>query len=967
VVLFANGGALTISDRRQVRDVGSPPGFGTIVNDGSGATTLGNNVDTGKVWSVGQVTLNNAAHVHGFVRTSAATITSVGTPIIDDNANTRTGLATLPLGAVTGPLNFTVTFPPSTGNINIPPDGGIVDLPPGSYGSVVVGDRSTLRLSAGFYFFNTFSATAAAILGINTLGSPPPGVVEMYVASGLLFQCRQQLFGGSLAQFRLSYTGTSNSITSTNSILLDIPPAAGASFTGIVLALGLQLGLQQEIMYNGSFYAQSINLQPFSTNATISVTHIPWNGQLLAPQVTHPPGFAMAPQVARSSISRPGPAGRTARAVVGGSGNHFDVSVAAPTDLDFGDIAVLADAGTVTLGAGAKVLGIIGGFAPVVNVSSSATTLAAGATATGDVWSIGNVTIGAGAHVHGTVHTHGTVTAPPGSIDIPPGPPENIPLSTAVSLSIDFTNTTDDRTISADTVLPPGDYRVVNVTAGTLELSTGAYHFQSFTVANGASLRIRANAGAVEIFVRDSLSFGGTVSFVAGNPSQLRLVYVGTTPAAFPGRFSGTVIAAQAALQLQAVSSPYIGTFIGQSVDLAANVTVQQEAFLDSPVPSVDRYIYGFSGPVGAGPYPRTLPAPSNGPGVDVFFGGGAIEINPGDALGDLAPVVTIGGDGTNSENRDSLTYQLLVRGDRPITSTIVQAIEGTRPYVQLFGNGSAAPTLTPTAASGVTHRLEIDGLWLASGNDGVGDFLVTGSGSATSDFDWDEIVIRHATFDPGGTRADGSTIATLTLAVTGRVRRLVIARSILGPIDVRSAAGGSVDEIEIVDSIIDATQAASQNGRQVAIHNPAGLVVMRGVTVFGDIRVEKLEATDSVVSGQLVVANTQDSCFRFSAASPAPDTIPQPKQFHSVTNIPIEPFFFTSMRFGDPGYAQLSRLVPDAVLRGAESSSEMGAFSFLLNPIRLASILAKVDEFGPVGMLAQYIFEGETSTGITG
>jgi len=72
-------------------------------------------------------------------------------------------------------------------------------------------------------------------------------------------------------------------------------------------------------------------------------------------------------------------------------------------------------------------------------------------------------------------------------------------------------------------------------------------------------------------------------------------------------------------------------------------------------------------------------------------------------------------------------------------------------------------------------------------------------------------------------------------------------------------------------------------------------------------------------------------------------------------------------MRFGDPGYAQLSRLVPDAVLRGAESSSEMGAFSFLLNPIRLASILAKVDEFGPVGMLAQYIFEGETSTGITG
>jgi hypothetical protein len=206
-----------------------------------------------------------------------------------------------------------------------------------------------------------------------------------------------------------------------------------------------------------------------------------------------------------------------------------------------------------------------------------------------------------------------------------------------------------------------------------------------------------------------------------------------------------------------------------------------------------------------------------------------------------------------------------------------------------------------------------------------------------------------------------------VTLAITGRVRRLVIARSILGPIDVRSADGGSVEEIVIVDSIIDATAAAPQNGRQVAIHNPAGVVVMRGVTVLGDIRVEQLQATDSLVMGQLVVANTQDSCFRFSAASPAPDTIPQPKKFHAVTNVPIEPFFFTSIRFGDPGYAQLSRLVPEEILRGAESSSEMGAFSFMLNPIRLASILTKVEEFGPVGMLAQYIFEGETSTGISG
>jgi hypothetical protein len=118
-------------------------------------------------------------------------------------------------------------------------------------------------------------------------------------------------------------------------------------------------------------------------------------------------------------------------------------------------------------------------------------------------------------------------------------------------------------------------------------------------------------------------------------------------------------------------------------------------------------------------------------------------------------------------------------------------------------------------------------------------------------------------------------------------------------------------------------------------------------------------------VTGKLVVANTQDSCFRFSAASPG-DHEPLPKLFQSVVDTPIENFFFTSTTFGQPGYAQLSRLVPLAISRGAENTSEMGVFSFLLNPIRLASILAKVDEFGPVGILAQYIFEGETVRGVT-
>jgi hypothetical protein len=146
--------------------------------------------------------------------------------------------------------------------------------------------------------------------------------------------------------------------------------------------------------------------------------------------------------------------------------------------------------------------------------------------------------------------------------------------------------------------------------------------------------------------------------------------------------------------------------------------------------------------------------------------------------------------------------------------------------------------------------------------------------------------------------------------------------------------------------------------------------VRLSGVTVFGDIEADVLEASDSIVTGQLVVADTQESCFRFSAASsgpPATAELPQrerlPRLFQAtIVEGGIEAAVFTSQRFGDPGYAQIAELVPDFIATGAENGSELGAFSFLLAPVRLASVLAKVDEFKPIGVIAQYIVEGEAA-----
>jgi hypothetical protein len=67
---------------------------------------------------------------------------------------------------------------------------------------------------------------------------------------------------------------------------------------------------------------------------------------------------------------------------------------------------------------------------------------------------------------------------------------------------------------------------------------------------------------------------------------------------------------------------------------------------------------------------------------------------------------------------------------------------------------------------------------------------------------------------------------------------------------------------------------------------------------------------------------------------------------------------FFSSLRFGDPTYCQLSAVAPDALKAGAEGGTEMGVFSYLNRPIRMNAVSTKLDEFAPVGILPQFVFQ---------
>lgn len=65
----------------------------------------------------------------------------------------------------------------------------------------------------------------------------------------------------------------------------------------------------------------------------------------------------------------------------------------------------------------------------------------------------------------------------------------------------------------------------------------------------------------------------------------------------------------------------------------------------------------------------------------------------------------------------------------------------------------------------------------------------------------------------------------------------------------------------------------------------------------------------------------------------------------------------FTSARYGDPGYAQLSHSSPREIKTGAEDGSEMGVFCYLKQPQREANLRSVLDEYLRFGLEAGILY----------
>jgi hypothetical protein len=198
--------------------------------------------------------------------------------------------------------------------------------------------------------------------------------------------------------------------------------------------------------------------------------------------------------------------------------------------------------------------------------------------------------------------------------------------------------------------------------------------------------------------------------------------------------------------------------------------------------------------------------------------------------------------------------------------------------------------------------------------------------------------------------------------------------------ITARSSILGAIRADEFVnlqafDTIIDATDPTNVAVAHVDVDSLAGIgsltlggvapldtsdVPQHGCTVVGKVHAVLFAlVSDSILwarlgnadpwAAGLIADRKQQGCVRFSYL-PADPIVP--RQFKCIEQGPglPQPLFY-SLQYGDPAYGKLSPLTDDAIRRGADDGGEMGAFHFVLAPLRETDLRVRMQEYIPVGL----------------
>jgi len=392
-------------------------------------------------------------------------------------------------------------------------------------------------------------------------------------------------------------------------------------------------------------------------------------------------------------------------------------------------------------------------------------------------------------------------------------------------------------------------------------------------------------------------------------------------------------------------------------------------------------YTYGFSGEVGAGPYDRTQwlsdqalgPGPFNNPqrkfqvGVsqeltpvaNVIFAtlAGAVQAWSAQPAG-TDGIITILDSRTYTENLSGTDAIVVPEGSRllivaadwpaqrdtPPPASLILDPNGLRPH--LLGDLSVqgtAPALSQTPG-----ELYVDGL------------LIEGAVSVLSG-NLGKLGISHSTIAPSGS------LSVLSSGAAGGDNdglTVNLYRTICGPISLSL----NVPALNTTDSIVTSGPASADSAPAI---NAAGAILsIQTTTVFGTTGGRIISAGNSIFTGVVTAQRQQTGCVRFCYVPAGSTTAPryhcQPDfALNGITDpgtqnairARLDPQF-TSVDFGQPGYAQLSLRCAVEITTGAEDGSEMGVFSFLQQPQRETNLLTALGEYLRFGLEAGMIEE---------
>jgi hypothetical protein len=355
----------------------------------------------------------------------------------------------------------------------------------------------------------------------------------------------------------------------------------------------------------------------------------------------------------------------------------------------------------------------------------------------------------------------------------------------------------------------------------------------------------------------------------------------------------------------------------------------------------IGSFYYGFSAGIGGGEYDRSRSLTEAGalPVVPVGAGGFATI---------AAALASLPVGGGIVEIRDSGRYvenlPLIVANGRRVE---LRAADGRRPTVffstllQLDGDDDGSITLDGLLISGAAIE--------AIGKLGI-------------------LKLRHCTAVPGAVVDQfGQLILSGAPALTIKAPgcSVEIESCIAGPLRIEEHVRMSVR-----NSIIDAAGLTGVAFAGLDHKSPAGVWRIEDCTIIGKAQFATLElASNSIFLAALSAADApadwpapivtqrrQEGCVRFCWL-PRGARVPRRYECLPREGGPQVRPIFSSLHYTDAAYAQLSRLTPEAIRRGADDESEMGAFHDLTEPQREAHLRMRLDDYLRFGLEAGIFF----------